>query len=39
MIRFRPVAALALALAAAAPFGAALASSDDNRADRSGAQG
>lgn len=38
MTRFRPVAALALALAAAAPFGAALASSDDNRADRSGAQ-
>ncbi|PWS35884.1 hypothetical protein DFH01_20160 [Falsiroseomonas bella] len=38
MTRFRPVAALALALAAAAPFGAALASSDDNRAERSGAQ-
>ena len=34
MTRFRPVAALALALAAAAPLGAALASPDANRADR-----
>lgn len=35
MIRFRPIAALALALAAAAPFGAALADSDADRAERS----
>ena len=34
MTRFRPVAALALALAVAAPLGAALASSDGSRADR-----
>jgi hypothetical protein len=34
MTRFRPVAALALALAVAAPLGAALAASDDNRPDR-----
>lgn len=34
MTRIRPVAALALALAVAAPLGAALASSDDNRPDR-----
>lgn len=34
MTRIRPVAALALALTVAAPIGAALASSDDNRPDR-----
>ncbi len=34
MPRFRPAAALALALAVAAPLGAALASPDDHRADR-----
>jgi hypothetical protein len=38
MTRFRPVAAFALALAAAAPMGAALASSDENRADRRAAE-
>jgi capsular polysaccharide biosynthesis protein len=34
MTRFRPIAALALALAAAAPLGTALASPDRDRADR-----
>jgi hypothetical protein len=38
MTHIRPVAALALALAAATPFGAALASSDDSRADRRAAE-
>ncbi|MBR0660640.1 PepSY domain-containing protein [Neoroseomonas oryzicola] len=38
MTRFRPIAALDLALAVAAPFGPALASSDDNRPERSGTQ-
>lgn len=38
MTRFHPVAALALALAVAAPLGTAMASSDDNRADRRAAE-
>ena len=38
MTRFRPVAALALALAVAAPLGAAQAASDDNRTDRRAAE-
>lgn len=38
MTRFRPVAALALALAVAAPLGTALAASDDNRSDRRAAE-